>query len=188
MPLMKLHRIKSGDVNSTDNDTISDVVGNREDKSFSNVLGSGSAPSVIGHLRAGYFHIHSKAQVYPRLADAVSINNEATGVAAGDWTEGDKQVIVPENAITSAFDIHWVKIFTVSDNTEYVLSLYNGETLIGEVGFARSAPFSAQSDEPIQIPPQPANSEITATLAAKSGAATRTVTMKVYYHTYPDIT
>lgn len=176
------------EVDSTDNDSYRDVIGNKEDKSFSDIANHGSSPSIIGHLTAGYYHVHDAAKLYPKLADAVPINNEAASIAAGAWTEGDKQTIIPASTLTKNFDIHWIKIFSISDNDEYVLTLYNGDTEIGCVGFAKVNNFISHVDCIIQVPPQPANSEIKATLAAKAGTSTRTVTLKIFYHEYPDMT
>lgn len=170
--------------NSTRNFTIRDAIGNKEDHSFSNYQIN---PSVLGHLKAGYYHIHAPSQLYPRLADAVPITNDDGGNPAGAWTEGSKQALIPINTITKAFDIHWIKIFSIDDNDEYVLTLYSGETKLGEVGFSKVNNFISHVDSVIQIPPQPANTAITATLAAKGGTVARGITIKVFYHTYPDI-
>lgn len=40
----------------------SSVIGTKEDKSFSNGV---TNPTVIGHLKAGYYHIHDSAKVWP---------------------------------------------------------------------------------------------------------------------------
>ena len=173
------------DKNSTANTEIKDIIGNKQDHSFSNYQ---NHPSVVGHLKAGYYHIHDSAKLYPKLADAVPIDNDdGAGSPAGAWTEGDKQTLIAANEISKPFDIHWVKIFSISDNDEYVLTLYNGETEIGCVGFAKFNNFISHLDTIIQIPPQAANSAITATLAAKGGVAARDIIVKVFYHEYPDV-
>lgn len=46
---------------SSDNNTINDVIGSKNDKSFSNANPSSSDPSVIDHLKAGYYHVHDSA-------------------------------------------------------------------------------------------------------------------------------
>lgn len=78
-----LPKNKIVDSNSAENRTINDVIGNKEDHSFSNVIGSTSSPSVIGHLTSAYYHIHSSGRLYPELADAVEITNDDGGSPAG---------------------------------------------------------------------------------------------------------
>jgi len=174
--------------NTTDNFNMRDVIGNKTDASFSNIPGPTKKPSVIGRLKAGYFHVHAPAKLYPKLADAITINNNLDGSAAGVWAEGDKQEVIPTTAFDKPFDIHWIKIFTMSGNDEYVLTLYNSSNqVLGEVGFSQITAQVRQTDAIIQIPPQPANSQILATLAAKGGITERNVTVKFFIHEYLDI-
>lgn len=168
--------------NSTDNETIADAIGNKEDWSFSD---SQDNPSVLGHLKAGYYHVHSKARVYPVLEDAVTITTATTG-----WAYGTKTEIVPVDTITTLFDIHWVVISDISAVDQYELSLYSGaegeEELIGTIAFNRSSNFAQEGNLPIQVAPIPADTRISAALACKSTNA-RTCGVKIYYHTYPDV-
>ncbi len=172
--------------NSADNDYIQDVIGNKTDASFSNYQ---LHPSVIGHLKAGYFHVHAQAKLYPKLADAVTVTNEDVLTdPAGAWTEGVKQEVIPTTAFDKPFDIHWIKVFTMNANDEYVLTLYNSDDVVlGEIGFSQITNQVRNTDAIIQIPPLPANSQVKATLAAKGGAAARNVTIKFFIHEYPDI-
>ena len=173
--------------NGVGNDTLADVIGNRQDKSFSNrsFIVSGIGASVIGHLKAGYFHIHSSAKVYPSLADAIVLTTDASG-----WTYGTKVEIIPSSTITVNFDIHWAIIGEISAVDEYELSIYKGtagnEEVISTIAFNRSTAFAQEGNLPIQIPPQLANQRISAALACKSANA-RTCSIKLYYHEYPDI-
>ena len=170
------------DKNGTANATINDVIGNKEDYSFSDGQDN---PTVVGHLKAGYYHVHSKARVYPVLADAVTITASAAG-----WTYGNKIQIIPADTITTKFDIHWVLISDISAVDQYELSLYSGaenqEELIATIAFTRSSNFAQEGNLPIQVAPVPANTRVTAALACKSTNA-RTCGVKLYYHTYPDI-
>jgi len=101
------------DKNSHDNYSVSDAVGNRLDTSFSGGIYNNN-PSLVGHAKAGYYHIHSPAKVYPTLDDAVTVTASATG-----WTLGTKVVIVPADTITEYFDIHWVLVHAISATDEY---------------------------------------------------------------------
>lgn len=174
--------------NGIDNQFMSDVLGNRDDKSFSNrsFVVSGVGASAMGHLKAGYYHVHSPAKVYPPLADAITLTANASG-----WTYGTKVEIIPASTITVNFDIHWIIVSEISAVDEYELSLYSGEVasevLIATVAFNRSSTFAQEGNLPCQIPPQLANKRISAALACKSTNA-RTCTIKLYYHEYPDVT
>lgn len=176
-----LDAIDTPSKNSTDNENIADSIGNREDWSFSD---SQDNPSVLGHLKAGYYHVHSKARVYPELADAVTVTSAGTG-----WAYGTKVELIPADTINTLFDIHWVVVSDISAVDQYELSLYSGasgeEELIGTITFSRSSNFSQEGNLPIQVAPILSGTRITAALACKSTNA-RTCGVKIYYHTYPD--
>ena len=172
---------------STENVFIRDVVGNKADKSFSN--GSWT-PSVIGHLKAGYFHVHSPCVVYPNGgalsgADPLTITASAT-----TWLHGAKAVVLDTDQISKWFDIHWVIVSNVSAVGDYEIILYSGaeaeEAEVARIAFSRNAAADRSSAYlPVQIPPQSAGARITASLACSAGSATAQI--KVYTHTYPDI-
>ena len=173
---------------STDNLFMRDVVGNKTDKSFSN--GSWT-PTVIGHLKAGYYHVHSPCMVYPNGgalsgADPLTITASATA-----WLHGAKAVILDTDQLAKWFDIHWVIASNASKAGDYEIILYSGaeteEAEVARIAFSRnSAADRSSAYLPVQIPPQPDGSRITASLACSEGTAT--VQIKVYTHTYPDIT
>jgi hypothetical protein len=166
-----------------DAEFLQEMVGNREDKSFSNGT---NHPSVLGALKANYYHVHDKAKVYPTLADSINIVSDAAA-----WTLGAITEVVPANAITKWFDIHWIIVHQISGNDEYELVVYKGAALaeeeIGRIAFGRISNFDASNNFPIQIPPQAANTRISMALASK-GTVARNIDVKIYYHTYPDIT
>lgn len=179
--------------NSAENLYLRDVVGNKTDKSFSN--GSG-APSVIGHLTAGYYHIHDAAKVWPTGTGADAGKGAApitlTSNAVTAWLHGNKTQIIPVNQIPVWFDIHWMVIGGAASPDDYELRLFKGlaeaEIEIGRVAFSRNAVQDrATVYIPIQIPPQAANTRISASLACGDGDGA-TCTVKVYYHSYPDVT
>jgi len=161
------------------NSTMSDVIGNKDDANLAGP-GSDSLYGIAGFM--AYYHVHSPAKVYPNLANPVNV---VAGVGA--WTFGAYTEIVPENGITEAFDIHWVHTSEISAVDNYQLELYSGtvgnEVLIGSIAFSRDSNQVQTASQPIQIPPQPANTRITARLA--SGTGSDNVDIKFYYHEYP---
>lgn len=171
---------------SAANNNIADVIGNKTDSSFSDSV----TPSIIGHLRAGYYHVHDSAKVYPVGADPVTVTDK-NDVGVTPWGHGTIVEIIPADTITVKFDIHWVLISDISAPDDYELKLYKGaaasEELIATIAFARSSNFSQEGSQPIQVAPIPANTRISASLASgdSDGASCK---IKLYYHTYPDVT
>jgi len=172
---------------STANSTISDVIGNKSDKSFSN---GNATPSLAGHLRAAYYHVHSPAVAYPRAAAPKTVTDKDDG-GSTPWGFGTIVEIIPAATITTKFDIHHVIISEISEIDDYELRLYKGPALseeeIGAIAFSRSTNFAEEGSHPIQVEPQAANTRISAALASADadGAACN---IKFYVHTYPDIT
>lgn len=108
------------------------------------------------------------------------------------WLHGDKTEIVPADTITSWFDIHWIIVSNMADADDYEIRVYKGavgeEEEIGRIAFSRNAVQDRSSYPlPIQVPPQNANTRISMSLASGT-ANTSTAQVKIYYHTYPDIT
>jgi hypothetical protein len=166
---------------------INEVVGNLTDKSFSD---SSTTPTVIGHLKANYYHVHDSAKVYPTGADPITVTTSNAG-GGHEWEHGTKVQIIPANTITTKFDIHWVLISAISATDDYELKLWKGaegvETLVATIAFVRNSNFSQEGNMPIQVSPIAANTRIAASIACgDSDGATAAV--KLYYHAYPDIT
>ncbi|MBP7209565.1 MAG: hypothetical protein KBA02_00050 [Paludibacteraceae bacterium] len=169
--------------NGTDNTIIRDVIGNRTDRSFSNFI---AYPSIIGHLMAAYNHVHSPSIVYPRNAAPIVVT-----AGAGAYTEGNKtEIISAANAPTNLFDIHWVIIGEISANDDYIVKIYTGgagsEQFWGEASFTRDTNQVRGSSFPIQGPPIPAGTRISATLM--SGTGGNNVEVKIYTHIYNGVT
>ena len=164
----------------------SSVIGTKEDKSFQGY----PSPTVIGHLKAGYYHVHSPCVVYPN-GGALSGANPLTITAdATEWLHGPKAVVLDTGDMTKWFDIHWVIVSNVSAVGDYEIILYSGtsseEVEVARIAFSRNAAADRSSAYlPVQIPPQPTGARITASLACSEGSATTQI--KVYTHTYPDI-
>ena len=170
---------------NSDNSNFAEVIGNKTDRSFSDGT-VGTDTSVMGHLRANYNHVHDSAKCYPVLADPVTI-----AASSNAWTDyGDYVEIIPVDTITSSFDIHWVHTGEISATGNYVLELASGlaasEVTIGQIAFSRDSNQVQTASQPIQIPPQPTNTRISARLSSGNAQA-NTADIKVYYHNYPEI-
>ena len=167
-----------------------DVAGSKLDKSFSN---ASLNPTLAGSLRAGYYQVHDSAKVWPTGAGDYGANPIQLTAGNEAWLHGTKVEVVPAvSGIDKWFDIHWIVASNSSDADDYEIRVFSGpvETpvLIGSVAFTRnSVQDRSAAYIPIQIPPQPANERISMSLACKD-AAERTVEVKIFYHTYPDIT
>ena len=137
--------------------------------------------TVLGYSNSMYQHIHNPSECYPSLADGITVN-----AGAGSWQLGNFFQIIPSNIINNAFDIHWVNFEKVSENDVYELILYSGlvgqEVKIGSVRTYKTSAVSGANNVPIQIPPQPPNSRISAKLASSKGG--NNVTISVFYHIY----
>jgi len=174
----------------TEEQYIQDTIGNRQDTSFSN---GNTHPSIAGSLKANYYHVHDSAKVYPTGAgelgaDPVPIASEAVT----PWTHGVKTQVVPVNIIDKYFDIHWIIVSNITEADDYELRVYKGasesEIEIGRIAFSRNATQDRASYPlPIQIPPQAPNTRISMSLACGDGDGA-SCEVKIYYHTYPDIT
>ena len=165
-------------------------VGDVDETSFSAGI---TTPTVLGHLKALYYHLHDAAKVWPTGADA---NHGAdpitiTSSDAEAWLHGDKTEVIAANSITTKFDLHWIIISAISANDDYELKIYKGtegnETVIGRIAFCRNDAFSQEGNKPLQVAPQSANTRISASLACGDGDGA-SVNIKFYYHAYPDIT
>ena len=163
-------------------DIIDSVLGDVTD-SFGGTPGTGTLYSLAGYM--SYYHVHSPANVYPVLASPVEIT-----ASENAWTDyGAYAEVIPVNTITSPFDIHWVFVSEISAAGDYVLEIAGGaalsEEVIGRVAFTRGASALNQTlHVPVQIPPQAANTRISARLSS-SNAVDNTAKIKFYYHIYP---
>jgi len=124
-------------------------------------------------------HAHKPSQVYPALADPVTL---ADGGAA--WTQGALTEIIPASTITDIFDIHFAFVSEPDANDDYQIDFYYGasDTWLCNIAFSRSGVWSSSISLPVQSPRVAANSRIRAKLATGDGG--RTCKVKVYYHDY----
>ncbi len=128
-------------------------------------------------------HIHGVSSVYPTLASGVTVTATDDG---GSWDLGTVVEIIPASTIVKDFDVHYIGIEDVSDNTVYELVLYSGagDTEIGRVRTSREggADGSLRAIS-IMTPIIAANSRIRAALATP-GNNGETLTISLFYHTY----
>ena len=176
-----LHDVPSA--NSTDNDQMRDVVGNKDD--YVGVPYSEGESSILGFLHTGYYHTHGASFIYPDKADPVTLTANAAS-----WNDtGSKVEIIPASTITKNFDLHWASITDISENCYGIIDIFAGgagsEVLIGSVDCTRTSNFSQEGNKPTQIPQQPANTRISARLSSSTTNAT-TCKIKFYGHVYSD--
>jgi len=171
--------------NSTRNETMADVIGNKTDLEFSDWQ---MTPSIMWHLVASYYHAHGSSFVYPEWAAPITLTDNDWWWAWSHWTIVE---IIPADTITTAFDIHWIDISNISAVDNYELKLYKwasgSEIEIWAISFSRSSNFSQEGNKRIQVPPIPANTRISASLASWDSDGS-TCDMKVEWHPYPNIT
>ena len=156
-------------VDSTANETTRDVVGNKLDTHDGN--------SVCGVLHSLNDHAHGAGNVYPTLANGVAVAG-----AAGVWTLGAFVEIVPINTITAQFDIHYISVEALDDNTFYEIVLYAVEVEIGRVHVTKNANQDGTTNAPFMCGVQPANTQIQAKCASAAGNSVATI--GIFYHIY----
>lgn len=134
----------------------------------------------IGTLHRTEEHIHSASKCYPTLA-----NGELVTGVAGAWTLGNFKEIVPANAITSDFDIHYVTVEVATVSDVYEIVLYAATTEIGRVriAFLDVANSKTLPSIPIQTEVIKKNTQIQAKCANKVGGS-EDITISLHYHTY----
>lgn len=177
--------------NTDDNDSIRDVVGNKDDKSFSDFTTDPPNPSVIGHLMANYYHAHDASRVYPRTDDDTPLAGITVTDGGSSWTFGSWVEITGFDTKTVMADCHFVYVNNIDDTDEYVLQLGTGTTgsqaFWGETAFSRDTNLNRVAPIPIQGKPIPAGTKLWARLASNDGASS-TCNVKVYTHQYPSVT
>jgi hypothetical protein len=160
--------------NTTNNNTINDVIGSKLDDESGNSLYS-KAYTVERHM-------HSEQYMYPTLANGVTVTS-----SAAIWTLGAYAVVIPANTITNPFDIHAIHVGTFSANDIYEIQLFSGsdgaEKHIGTSRLARTNATNPGSILPMTTPLINANTQIKAALASMGGA-NESIRIAIIYHTY----
>lgn len=144
-----------------------------------------SINSVLAFLHTGYYHVHGASFLYPDKAVPVTLTS---GIASWD-DPGSFTEIIPANAITKDFDLHWASLSDISATLDGVVEVYAGlagnEVKIGAVDVVRTSNFSRENPVPVQVPQQPANTRISAKFFDSTTSA-RTVRIKFYGHVYDE--
>lgn len=140
---------------------------------------------VLAFLHTGYYHVHGAAFLYPDKAVPVTLNS-----AAAAWGEtGAITEVIPANAITKDFDLHWASLSDISATLDGVVDIFAGESgsevKIGSVDVSRTSNFSREGAAPAQVPQQPANTRISCRFS-DSTTSTRSVRVKFYGHVYSE--
>jgi len=139
--------------------------------------------TLMAYAATGYLHIHGASFIYPDKVDPILLTSS---VAAWSIT-GDAIEVIPANAITKPFDLHWCSVWDISAVLYGVIDIFAGpaEALvkIGAIDVGRTANFSRESAMPVQIPQQEANTRISCRFSDNTTSA-RTLRVKFYGHVY----
>lgn len=193
---MGLQKIAKKDVLVADKDGagnsgIKDVIGNRDDRSFSNMLTTPPNPTLIGHAKANYYHVHDASRTYPRVDDdtplaPITVTASATALTFGAWVE-----ITNFDTKTVLSDCHYLYIGSISDVDWYIIQLGTGESgsqeFWGESDFSRDTNQNRVAPIRIQGEPIPAGTKLWARLASVDGGS-HSCKVKAYTHQYPSVT
>ena len=155
------------------NINVVDVVGNKTDTH------DGTSLRAFAHTVNEHFH--NPQEVYPTLADGITLTT-----AAGDWALGALTQIVPASTIGDDFDIHEVVIEDVNTQDKtYELVLYSGagDAEIGRTRFSSAANKGGVPNVTVQTPIIAADSRIRAQLAIQDGGS-KTALISIRYHIY----
>ena len=156
-------------INSIDNVDMVDVLGNKNDNH--------DGDSAMAKLHVLDEHAHESSICFPSLADGVVVAG-----GAGVWELGNFVEIIPANTILEKFDIHYISVEDLSAVDVYEIRLYAGEVQIGCARVARTANQDSTTQVRIQVPIQPANTQIHAKVASSGGGDAATISL--FYHEY----
>lgn len=142
-----------------------------------------NSETVLAYLQTGYYHVHGASFVFPDKANPVQLTS-----AVASWAEtGNIIEVIPANAITKEFDLHWCKISAISANLYGVIDIFAGsignEVKIGAIPCSRTDNFSSETFAPVQVPQQLANTRISCRFTDSTTSA-RTVNVKFCGHVY----
>ena len=157
-------------VDSAANIDITDVIGSKDDTHDGN--------SLMARAHIVEEHIHNAGKVYPSLAGGVAV---ATGGAPWALTAGFVQ-IVPVTTIRSDFDIHYISIEALDDNTVYEIILFAVSSELGRVRVVKNAQQDGTMNIPFQCAIIPADTQIQAKCASAAGNSVATIS--IFYHLY----
>jgi len=166
-------------INSAWNVLMSDVVGNKEDSSFS---GFSADPSIVGHLKAAYFHAHGNSFTIP--------DNAPITVAPGNGAYTYGAPVQIGSYAPTVYDVHWVQISNIDNNGFYNVQLCNidGTTVYGKTSCFRTSNFTQEGNVPIQVSPVPKGTTLYARVGVSTGNIAHTIAVKLFCHPYNDLT
>jgi hypothetical protein len=161
--------------NSSDNNYLRDVVGNKLDDESGN--------SLYSHSYMFEKHIHNDSFIRPYLGSSVLIQK-----ASGTWAAFPTPTqIIAAGDIIEPFDLHFLNISNISANGEYQIGLFYGpalsETLVNVYGTAKNAIQSQEGSRVILTRLFPANTRISVALTGDP-VAQETLRLFVEGHTY----
>ncbi len=154
---------------STGNETINQLIGNRDDNR--------NSETIYAALHDIWKGKHHGQKLYPNLAAAVTVTTHVD-----DWTLGNFAEIVPANTIAEEFHIHHLHISAPDANADYILVLYNGTTELMRVSFSVTDKKSAIGGLDVVVPYCSANSQIQAKLANSRNGNADSVDVRLWYY------
>ena len=138
--------------------------------------------TLYGRTIAVYNNLHSTQNVYPTLANGVTLT---TGTLA--WALGAKTEVIPSNAIPTVFDLHHINVGGVSNTATFEIHVYAGEigheVLISSGRTTRTDPFGSAPQISVSAPIQLANTRISASIA-ESIIGSGTMVVSFNYNPY----
>jgi len=158
---------------------IKDVIGNKEDSSFSDFA---AHPSIVGHLKASYYHVHGNSFTIP--------DNAPITVTPGNGAYVYGAPVEIGAYATTVYDVHWLQVSDIDNNGYYNLQLCNvdGTAVYGKTSCFRTNNFTQEGNVPIQISPVPKGTTLYARLGVSTGNIAHTVAVKLFCHPYNDLT
>ena len=166
-------------IDGTANANMSDVIGNKNDTVAGNsimaLIKFAANETILVNNR-----LHNTNKVYPTLADGIVVMTDID-----PWVLGNPVEIVPANAINQNFDIHFIEVEGASATDVYELVLYSGApgslVEIGRIRTSKQTANTGATSVPFPCEIQPANTRISARIAAKIGAS-HTLTISLAYN------
>ena len=165
------------DPSSTANDIINDVIGNKTDSHFG---GSNADNSIYSYLKSLDEDRHAVSIVTPSLSAGVTVTS-----AGGAWTLGAAVTMLPADATTSDFDLHWINVENTSEEGTYEIHLFDDGVLITPIRVIVTGTPDDRVSVPrgIKTPKCNAGSVITAKVAHSAGGS-ETIDISLVFHFY----
>ncbi len=161
----------------------STAIGDRSD--FVKVPYDPGTNSLLAFASTQYYHVHGHPFVYPDHADEVLLT---AGVGAWDLTGAITEVVPAGALVTSAFDLHWINISTISANGTIQIDIFSGapgsEVQIGAIRATRTTVTSPNGPHRMQIAQQSLGNRISCRLSdSTAGSLTCLVSFEGHFYT-----